>query len=387
MADARAAQILDWLDRQHEPMTALLASLVNTDSNSYDKAGVDHVVAMLRDHLETAGLACETIAHEHAGNCLMASVPGETPAAEGGHVLLLGHCDTVFPAGTATERPFRMDGDRAFGPGVADMKAGLVMNAFVLEAFARHGGAPRPLLGLFTSDEEIASPSSRPVIEGAARGARAVFNAEPGRPSGNLVTARKGAMFLTVEATGKAAHSGSAHQDGASAIEALCRKVQALHALTDYESGTTVNVGLMQGGVSINTTAPWAKARVDVRFWTIPALESAEAAIRAIVDEVEVAGTAARITERAVFLPLEQTEASRDLFERYVAAATELGVSVEGESTGGSADSGFTSAAGVPTLCGTGPVGAKAHSPDEVCHLDTMIPRAKAVALTILGLD
>ncbi len=153
------------------------------------------------------------------------------------------------------------------------------MNAFVLEALARLGGASRPVVSLVTSDEEIASPASRPTIEAAARGARAVFNAEPGRPSGNIVSGRKGAMFLSIEVTGKPAHSGSAHDQGVSAIEELCRKVIELHALTDYASGTTVNVGLIEGGQSINTVAPRAGAKVDVRFKTMAAMAEAEAAI------------------------------------------------------------------------------------------------------------
>jgi glutamate carboxypeptidase len=171
-----------------------------------------------------------------------------------------------------------------------------------------------------------------------------------------------------------------------SAIEELCRKVQELHALTDYGTGTTVNVGLIEGGVSINTVAPFAEARVDVRYKTMAALAAAEAAIRAIVERVHLPGTTARITARGLFLPLEQTAANRALFEAYAACAAALGLAVGGEYTGGSADSGFTSAAGAPTLCGTGPLGEKAHSPDEVCHLDSLIPRAKALALTILRL-
>ena len=214
------------------------------------------------------------------------------------------------------------------------MKAGLVMNAFVLEAFARFGGAGRPLVGLFTSDEEIASPASRPTIEAVARGARAVFNAEPGRPSGNIVSGRKGALFLTIEVTGKAAHSGSSHEQGVSAIEELCRKVQALHALTDYRSGTTVNVGLIEGGQSINTVAPWAVAKVDVRFKTIARMAEAEAAIERILAETHLAGTATRITAKAAFLPLEPTPASQALFDHYVAAAADLGMTVGGEYTG-----------------------------------------------------
>ena len=269
------------------------------------------------------------------------------------------------------------------------MKAGLVMNAFVLEAFSRVGGGPLPLVGLFTSDEEIASPASRPVIEAAASGARAVFNAEPGRsagPGGNVVSGRKGAMFLTVEVTGVPAHSGGAHDKGISAIEELCRKVVQLHALTDYGRGTTVNVGLIEGGVSINTVAPFAKARVDVRFTTMANMAAAEMAVAKVLETTHLPGTTTRLTSRAAFLPLEQTPANRALFEHYVACAADLGLQVGGEYTGGSADSGYTSAIGAPTLCGTGPIGARAHTPDEFCELDSMPVRAKALALAIMRL-
>jgi glutamate carboxypeptidase len=383
---AREAELLAWLESHYDAMVELLGRLVDTDSGSYDKGGVARAGTLIRDHLEGRGIPCEEIAQADGSVSIKATVPPREPGADNAHVLLLGHRDTVFPRGTAAKRPFRVEGDRAYGPGVSDMKAGLVMNAFVLEAFARFGGAARPLVNLVTSDEEIASPASRPVIEAAARGALAVFNAEPGRPSGALVTGRKGAMFLTIEVTGRAAHSGGSHEQGISAIEELCRKVLDLHALTDYASGTTVNVGLIQGGQSVNTVAPLATAEVDVRFRTIAAMGAAEAAISAILERTWLAGTTTRITRKAAFLPLEQTAASRAVFEHYVACAAELGMSPGGEYTGGSADSGFTAAVGAPTLCGTGPLGEKAHSPDETCHLDTLIPRAQALALAIARL-
>jgi glutamate carboxypeptidase len=379
------AALLAWLDGQEARAIDLLQALVDIDSGSYDKAGVDRVIAILRDHLERAGIATRTLPQAEAGDCLRADVPPRG-GSDQRHVLLLGHCDTVFPKGTVAQRPFRIDEGQAYGPGVSDMKAGLVMNTLVLEAFARAGGAPMPLIGLYTSDEEIASPASRPVIEATAQGARAVFNAEPGRPSGAVVSGRKGALFLTVEIAGRAAHSGGAHEKGVSAIEELCRKVVALHALTDYESGTTVNVGLIEGGVSINTVAPFARARVDVRFRTLEAMGEAEAALARILDHTHLPGTTTAITGRAAFLPLEPSPAGTALFEHYVTAAAELGLRVRGEYTGGSADSGFTAALGVPTLCGTGPLGERAHSPDEVCYLDSLIPRAKALALAIARL-
>ena len=383
---AREAELLGWLESQYDAMVGLLGNLVDTDSGSYDRDGVARAGALIRDHLEARGIPCEEIVQADGSMSLKATVPPCEPGADNAHVLLLGHRDTVFPRGTAAQRPFRVEGNRAHGPGVSDMKAGLVMNAFVLEALARFGGAARPVVNLVTSDEEVASPASRPVIEAAARGARAVFNAEPGRPSGALVTGRKGAMFLTLEVTGRAAHSGGSHEQGISAIEELCRKVLDLHALTDYATGTTANVGLIQGGQSVNTVAPLATAEVDVRFRTIAAMRAAEAAIAAILENSYLPGTTTRMTRKAVFLPLEQTAASRAVFEHYVACAGELGMSSGGEYTGGSADSGFTAAVGAPTLCGTGPLGEKAHSPDEVCHLDTLVPRAQALALAIARL-
>jgi glutamate carboxypeptidase len=372
--------ILEHLGRQHQAMVGLLADLVNIDSGSYNKRGVDAVGDRLRVFLETAGIPCESFPNDNFGDCMAARISGT-----GGNrpIVLMGHRDTVFPDGTAAQRPFRIDGNQAYGPGVADMKAGLVMNTFVLEAFRRFG-APCALTGLYTSDEEIASPSSRPVIEAEAREARAVFNSEPGRPSGNLVSRRKGAAFIELEVTGRAAHSGAAHAQGVSAVEALARKIQRLHRLTDYDLGTTVNVGLVQGGTAVNTVAAHATAAIDVRFPTLNIMEKILGEVRDICTCCELPGSDSRILREGNFLPLEQDEKSRELLEAYGRAAAGLGFQVAGEPTGGSADSGFTAALGTPTLCGTGPVGGNAHRDDEWCRIDTLVPRAQALALTVL---
>ena len=380
-------QILSWLDGQREAMTDLLRDIVNIDSGSYNKAGVDAVGTVLERHLAANGIRSERIPNEQFGDCIRALVPAGAPGAGNRHILLMGHRDTVFPDGTVAERPFRVEGGIAYGPGVADMKAGLVLNTFVAEAFAKFGGAPSPIVVLYTSDEEIASPSSRPVIENEARNARAVFNAEPGRPTGNLVTGRKGAVFFKFEVTGIASHSGGRPQDGVSAIEELARKIQALHKLTDFETGITVNVGLISGGSSVNTVAPYASAEVDVRFKTHEQREAVVADIQRILDTTHLEGTTTRIVQSRGFLPLNETPDSKVIFDVYRECAAELGFRVAGEFTGGSADSGFTASVGAPTLCSTGPVGGKGHSPDEYLELDTFVPRAKAVALAIMRLD
>src|SRR5690606_38297311 len=170
-----------------------------------------------------------------------------------------------FSQGEASRRPFRIENGRAYGPGVSDMKAGLVMNAFVLAAF-RKFGAPVPVVGLITSDEEIGSPSSRPIIEAAAREARAVLNAEPGRPGGNVVTGRKGGVFMRMTIEGRPAHSGGNFENGISAIGELAHKIVAIHKLTDLTKGTTLNVGIVRGGEALNMVAPSAEAELDLRY-------------------------------------------------------------------------------------------------------------------------
>ena len=374
--------ILEWLASQKGAMVSLLEDIVNIDGGSYDKAGVDKVGIRIRAFLEDQGIACEIIANENFGDALRATVGGPSNSA----IMLLGHRDTVFPKGEPTRRPFKIENGKAYGPGVADMKAGLVMNAFVLAAFKKFGGAPSPLVGLFTSDEEIGSPACRPIIEAEARRARAVFNSEPGRPSGNVVSGRKGGVFMKMEVTGKAAHSGGNYAEGISAIEELARKIIALHAITDLTKGTTVNVGLISGGQTVNTVAPWAKCEIDLRYINPPDRAEAMAKIERIVSTANVPGTRATLEIAGEFAPLVQSPDNKRLFDHYAACAKDLDLKVEGEFSGGCADSGFTSGVGTPTVCAVGPIGAKAHTPEEYLMVDSIIPRAQSLALAVARL-
>ncbi len=376
--------ITDWLAAQREPMIALLREIVNIDSGSYNKAGADAVGAVLRRFLLAHGIAVQTIPQPNHGDCLRAAVGGRDDRS--GAVLLMGHRDTVFPDGEAAQRPFTIRDGIAHGPGVADMKAGLVMNAFVLAAFAREGGGPAPLVGLFTADEEIGSPEGRAVIEAEARHVRAVFNSEPGRPSGNVVTGRKGGVFMVMRIAGKAAHAGGSFSDGISAIEELARKIQAIHALTDLDRGITLNVGLVSGGQSVNTVAPWAEGQIDLRYIDPEDRDAMMSRLQAIVARSDVPGTQAELAVRGEFLPLTETPPSRRLFGVYRDAARASGFDPDGEFTGGCANSGFASALGAATICGVGPIGGRAHTPDEFLRLDSLIPRAQACARAITAL-
>lgn len=379
---AQADAVAAWLAPRGAEMQALLERLVSIDSYSYDKAGTDAVGEAIIEVLAADGIAVTRVPNATFGDVLRAEVPGQ---AEGPYALMMGHRDTVFATGTVARRGYSTADAIAYGPGVADMKAGLVSNIFALRAIKATGGLPFPVVALFTADEEIGSPSGRPQIEAAARGARAVLNTEPGRVSGNVVTARKGGASFKIKVTGRAAHSGVAHADGASAIEALARKIQHLHALTDYATGITTNVGVIKGGNNHNTVAPWAEAELDLRFVTLEQHARLIAEIEAIVTAEDVPGTSATLTAKSVFLPLEEQH-SAALFTLYQAAAKRIGFAVEGEFTGGCADSGFTAALGIPTLCGLGPVGSKAHTDEEFCQLDTLVPRTQALAATICDL-
>jgi len=382
------AQITAWLAEQQPAMLAMLRDMVDTDSGSYNKPGIDAVGTIVQRFMAAHGIPVEVLPQRNHGDCLRAAVPWDGPAGNaGGNIVLMGHRDTVFPDGEAGRRPFTIRDGIAYGPGVADMKAGLVMNCFVLAAFARFGGAPAPLLGLFTGDEEIGSPEGRAVIEAEARRARVVFNSEPGRVSGNVVTGRKGGVFMAFRITGKAAHSGANFADGISAIEELAHKVQAIHALADLDRGVTLNVGLVRGGQSVNTVAPWAEGEIDLRYKDTSDRDDAMAQIASIVERSFVPGTRTELVVKGEFVPLNQTAASRKLFETYVTAAADTGFTTDGEFTGGCADSGFAAAVGAPTLCAVGPVGGKAHSPDEFLRVDSLVPRAQACARAILRLE
>lgn len=372
-------RILDWLAGQAQAMQDLLQKVVDIDSGSRNEAGVTAVATALRERLEAVGVTVQFEPVPDYGVLLHAQVPGP---AEGAPILLMGHMDTVYPAGTAARRPFRVEDGRAYGPGVADMKSGLVMNVFVAEAFARCGGLKAPLQLFFSCDEEIGSAATRDRIMAKARGARAVLNAEPGRVSGNLVTSRKGSMVVEFEVEGVAAHAGINHAAGASAIEALARKTLALHALTDPATGVTANVGVVHGGIVPNMVAPHAKAELDMRFTSDTDPDELLAKVRAIVEEESVPRTKGRVTESRRTMPMKPTP--DELLALYQRGAKALGFEVQGEFTGGAADSGLTASVGAPTLCGTGPVGGHAHTEREYCELSTFVPRAQAVALAIL---
>ena len=375
--------LINWLNAQQENMLSLMADLVNIDSNSFDKAGVDKVADRLRVFFDNHCIPYETIPVTDHGDALRAVVSG---GDRNKPILLCGHRDTVFATGEVEKRPFSTRDGKAFGPGVADMKPGLVINAFILAAFHKFGGHPNPLIGLFTGDEEIGSPSSKDIIIAEAEKARLAFNSEPSRPSGNIVTQRKGGIFCHCAIKGVAAHSGGFFTEGRSAIQELAYKIQALHELTDLERGTTINVGLVRGGQSVNTVAAEASCDIDIRYQDTAERDNILTQVKTICEKVYVEDTSSSFSIRGEFQPLNPSAQSKELFALYQESAAQDDVIVEGEHSGGCADSGFIAAAGTPVICGVGPVGGNYHRPDEWMQIDSLAQRARFIANTILRL-
>jgi glutamate carboxypeptidase len=368
------------LEQQQAAMERDLAELVEISSHSYDLDGVsqsaERIVAQFRaltgDALQ-GGLVPST-SGKHGAHVALRT-------AGDGAVLLVGHHDTVFPK--ASFAGFREDGALLRGPGVLDMKGGLVVIAYALAALHEVGLLSRvPVRVVSVADEEIGSPEGRTLVLDAAKGAAAALVFESGRVNDQIVTRRKGIGALTVVAHGKAAHAGNNHTDGVNAIWALARFIERAQELTDYERGVTVNVGKISGGIGKNTVPDRAEALVDCRFLT--ARDGAEL-VAALRDAAEAAaekvfGSSIEISGGISRMPLERSDASAVLLAEYAACARASGLGAdEAPLIGGGSDANTVAAAGVPAIDGLGPRGKGFHTVDEFIERATLIPKAEAL--------
>lgn len=359
----------------------LLEESVNMDSPSKCKELNDTMAEWYaRQFTRLTGGHVETVKHPVAGDRLLCHL-GDGPK----QVLLVGHYDTVWPIGEAGRRPFRIENGNAYGPGVYDMKAGLLQAIFALKALVQSERFPadKRVTLLINSDEEIGSPTSRELIEQAAREAAAAFVLEPPmEPAGALKTARKGSGRYKLTVKGISAHAGVNPQNGVSAIEELACQIQRLHAITDHARGTTVNVGTVQGGIGSNVVADHAEAEIDVRVATSEEAERIEAELAALTPFLPNA--VLTVTGGMTRPPMERTEATEALYAlaREI-ARTELALHVEQTSTGGVSDGNFIAAVGTPTLDGLGARGDHAHSPLEYVRIAEIPVRAALLARLI----
>ncbi len=370
--DARA-----WLSGRAGAMEARLRDWVELGSYTEDRAGAQRCADAVADAFCELPLRLERTASERYADHLALST-----AASGPPVLLVGHLDTVFPPGAF--EGYRRDGDLGRGPGVLDMKGGLVVVREALAALHVAGALESlPLRVLIVSDEEIGSPEGRRVIERHAAGARAALVFESGRAGDAIVVDRKGTGVVRVVASGRAAHAGNAHEAGVNAIWALAAFVCEAQRLTDYARGVTVNVGKILGGRSKNTVPDEAACELDFRFVHAdegPVVERAlEEARRAA--EARVPGARLVLQGGVSRAPLVRTEASSALARAYGACAAGEGLGhAEAPRQGGGSDASTTAALGVASIDALGPRGKGFHTVDEQVELPTLVPKARALA-------
>jgi glutamate carboxypeptidase len=301
--------------------------------------------------------------------------------------MLLGHMDTVFPHGTAAERPFHVEGNRGLGPGTCDMKAGLLAAIYALEALQSLGfGHFRRIRCVFTSDEEVGAPSSREFVEAMAGGMDAVLVLEAGRENGDIVGQRRGGGFYQLEVHGQSAHAGVEPEKGRSAALSLCRQVVALHELTDLAAGRTVNVGTIQAGTRPNVVPDRAIALVDLRANTRSDMDLLLRQVETTLEREVLPGTTYTWTPLQFRPPWEPNERTESLVERARQVALGLGFPVRAATTGGTSDGNFTAAMGIATLDGLGPIGGLDHSPQEYIDIDSIVPRTALLAGLIFSI-
>jgi len=358
-------------------MFSLLKRLVETESPSDDKAGVDRVGVIVATECHRQG-ASVTLHPQTAVGDLVEARWGE--GQDG--ILLLAHMDTVHPVGTLKRMPFREVNGQIMGPGTEDMKGGIVIGLTALAALAETRQLPvRPITALFTSDEEIGSPTSRPLIEALARQSALVLVLEPAMPDGAVKTWRKGVGDFVVTVRGRAAHAGSDHQVGRNAIEELARQVLAIQKLTDYDQGTTLNVGIIRGGTATNVVPAEAIAEVDLRVMKPGEAERIIAALHALKPALD--GTTIEVSGELNRPPMPSNEMMKATFEKARMLAAGIGMDIRASGTGGASDANFVAPLGIPILDGLGAVGDGEHSEREFILKDSLPERVKLLA-TIL---
>jgi glutamate carboxypeptidase len=376
--------------RAAEPaFLADLERLVNTDCGSYTPEGVDEIGAFVARFLEESGARVERRPDPagRLGATVIGTWEGATAAAAP-RLLLIGHMDTVFDPGTAAARPFAIDGDGiARGPGVTDMKSGLLAGLHALRVLAAHGPLPFERVTFVANpDEEIGSPSSTPHIREIAAESDACLVLECARANGDIVSSRKGILDARIAIQGRAAHAGVEPEKGRSAILAAADLVTRLHALNGRWDGVTVNVGVIHGGTRPNVVAERCELEVDVRAVRRADIEAAEAEIRAMLGSLAVPDTTAELAEMARWWPMEKLERSGRLVEHAQAIAARLGFELHDAATGGASDANTTSGMGVPSIDGLGPIGGMDHSPGEYLETASIVPRTTLLAALILAI-
>lgn len=369
------------LENQTE-MIDLWEKLVNTNSGPDNKKGADDVSKLIIEALGDISLNIDCIKYENSGNLMILEHAVKAPK---GTLLLVGHSDTVFSL-EKDQRKFRMEHGKAYGPGVLDMKGGLVIGTYVLKALAHIGYSDYNIKFCIAGDEETAHMNSdcdRQIVN-IAKDADAAFTLETGFLDNSLVVARKGGLMCQVDIKGVAAHTGNNPDKGRNAIWEMANKIDAIQKLSGQ--GILYNVGKVSGGIGVNTFPDSASFLVGVRYSKVEHEKKSLASIEAVVNTVNIKGTSASYKFLGKMQPMEKTEGNLALFELIKQSAQELGMPIPTpEMIGGASDSAYTVIAGVPSVCALGVQGEYNHAPEEYADIKSLYERANLLLCSILN--
>ena len=355
-----------------------LARWVNCDSGTQDKAGVDRVGAMVQARFNQIGFTTEVIPQTDYGNHVVARRAGQGQA----RLMLIGHMDTVYQPGEAALRPFTLRDGRAYGPGIFDMKGGILLGMTALDLL---GPVVLDRFGMITflcnSDEEVGSPSSKPIVRDLAAQADAVLVLEPNRELRNITVGRKGVAPFTLTVTGLSAHAGVAPDSGRNAILEMAHLIIALQGLHKQRPSLSLNVGAVRGGANRNVVPDHCEVLFEMRAANLPTFEAGLADIQQVLAQPRhVPGTTVTLTQGPTHLPLEPSASSRHLREIALAAGEASGFTPQFISIGGASDGNTTGGMGIPTLDGLGVIGEHSHNPNECISVDQIAPRLRFLA-------
>ena len=389
IADAPRALLAE-LRRRAPQMTRTLARFVRAESPSTNKRALDSFARIVAAEWKRRGANVRVVRQSAAGDHVRvewrAASPREAVSADNtAPILVLGHLDTVYAIGTLAKTPFRVRGGRAIGPGTFDMKSGLAIALHAVDALRALKLRPRrPIVFLWTSDEEIGSRSSRAAVEREARASSAVLVLEPAAGErGDLKTARKGVGEVTLEVTGRSSHAGLAPERGVNAVLELALQIARLQRFNRPKRGVSVSAGVIAGGTRANVIPDRATAQVDLRAPNVREMRALERKLRALRPILR----GAKLAVRGGFnRPPLEARMSKALYARAARLARQMGLSIGARAVGGGSDGSFAAAIGVPTLDGMGGVGGGAHSPEEFVLLRSLPERAALLAAMLLEL-
>lgn len=377
-------RLIDFLERREQTYLARLRKLVDTNSGVDNPQGRLDCLAQLEAVYQALGFACERLPQPGEMVHLLARRP--SPRADAPKVMILGHFDTVYDS-TSPFQSYQEMGSWLGGPGVGDMKGGLVVAQAALDGLQHVGRLDDfDFVCLHNADEEIQSPTSRALIERYAADRELCLDFEIGRKTGAVVRSRSGVGRFFVTVRGKSAHAGMDHSAGVNAIVGLAKIVLQVSELTNPAAGTTVNVGVIKGGTKRNVVPDEAKIEVDVRVTTAAEGQRVEAQLRAICAEPPLPGASVEVIGGIGRPPWQRNPACDGLISHFQRVATRYGITLGSEDTGGGSDANFTAALGIATIDGLGPVGEHPHTLDERIHKHSVVERAKLVALALLEL-